>query len=284
MERETQHGLARIRSSYSKFSDKEKKIADYILEQPETIIHHTINQVADELDVAESTVFRFCKRIGFKGYQALKIALAAEIVTPIKDIHEEINDGDSIITVSEKVFHSNSKTLESTLQILDGQAIEEAVDALLQARKIEFYGCGGSAVVALDGYHKFIRTGLLTSTQLDSHMQLMSASQLAEDDVAVIISHSGTTKDSLDVLRVLKEKGIKTIAITNFAKSPLTKEADISLYTVSEETDFRSEAFSSRIAQLSIIDALYTNIMIAKQETGKRSLEDMREAMSLKRL
>ncbi|GGF30543.1 RpiR family transcriptional regulator [Halobacillus andaensis] len=284
MERETQHGLARIRSSYSKFSDKEKKIADYILEQPETIIHHTINQVADELDVAESTVFRFCKRIGFKGYQALKIALAAEIVTPIKDIHEEINDGDSVTTVSEKVFHSNSKTLESTLQILDGQAIEEAVDALLKARKIEFYGCGGSAVVALDGYHKFIRTGLLTSTQLDSHMQLMSASQLAEDDVAVIISHSGTTKDSLDVLRVLKEKGIKTIAITNFAKSPLTKEADISLYTVSEETDFRSEAFSSRIAQLSIIDALYTNIMIAKQETGKRSLENMREAMSLKRL
>ncbi|MCP3028013.1 MurR/RpiR family transcriptional regulator [Halobacillus sp. A5] len=284
MERETQHGLARIRSSYSKFSDKEKKIADYILENPETIIHHTINQVADELDVAESTVFRLCKRVGFKGYQALKIALAAEIVTPIKDIHEEINDGDSVTTVSEKVFHSNSKTLESTLQILDGQAIEQAVQTLLEARNIEFYGCGGSAVVALDGYHKFIRTGLSVSTQLDSHMQLMSASQSLKEDVAVIISHSGTTKDSLDVLRVLQDKGVKTIAITNFAKSPLTKEADISLYTVSEETDFRSEAFSSRIAQLSIIDALYTNVMMAKQEQGKRSLEDMREAMSLKRL
>ncbi|WP_431804029.1 MurR/RpiR family transcriptional regulator [Halobacillus andaensis] len=284
MDNETQHGLARIRSNYSKFSDKEKLIADYILEHPEMIIHYTINQVADELEVAESTVFRFCKRIGFKGYQALKIALAAEIVTPIKDIHEEINDGDSMATVSEKVFHSNSKTLESTLQILDGQAIEQAVRTLLAARKIELYGCGGSAVVALDGYHKFIRSGLSVSTQIDSHMQLMSASQLENQDAAVIISHSGTTKDSLDVLRVLKEKDVKIIAVTNFAKSPLTKEADISLYTVSEETDFRSEAFSSRIAQLSIMDALYTNIMIAMQDRGKRSLERMREAMSLKRL
>ncbi|MCP3031710.1 MurR/RpiR family transcriptional regulator [Halobacillus sp. A1] len=284
MKTEGQHGLARIRSHYSKFSDKEKKIADYILDNPQIIVHHTINQVADELDVAESTVFRFCKRIGFKGYQAFKIALAAEIVTPIKDLHEEINDGDSVSTVSEKVFRSNSKTLESTLQILDGTAIEEAVQLLLKARKIEFYGCGGSAVVALDGYHKFIRTGLMVSTQLDSHMQLMSASQLTKDDVAVIISHSGTTKDSLDVLQILNERGIKTIAITNFAKSPLTKEADISLYTVSEETDFRSEAFSSRIAQLSIMDALYTNLMIALQQKGKNSLENMREAMSLKRL
>ncbi|UOQ95664.1 MurR/RpiR family transcriptional regulator [Halobacillus shinanisalinarum] len=284
MENEAQHGLARIRSSYGKFSEKEKKIADYILNNPETIIHHTINQVSDELGVAESTVFRFCKRIGFKGYQALKIALAAEIVTPIKDIHEKINEGDSVSTVSEKVFRSNIKTLESTLQIIDGTAITEAVSAMLKARKIDFYGCGGSAVVALDCYHKFIRSGLLVSAQLESHMQLMSASQLTKEDVAVVISHSGSTKDTLDVMQVLKENEVKTICITNFAKSPLTKEADIPLYTVAEETDFRSEAFSSRIAQLSIIDALYTNVMIAKEQEGKQALQDMRKAMSLKRL
>ncbi|WP_173915530.1 MurR/RpiR family transcriptional regulator [Halobacillus sp. Marseille-Q1614] len=284
MENEAQHGLARIRSHYGRFSDKEKKIADYILDNPEIIIHHTINQVADELSVAESTVFRFCKRIGFKGYQAFKIALAAEIVTPIKDIHEEITDGDSIGTVSEKVFRSNNKTLDSTLQILDGASMEKAVQSILGAKKLEFYGCGGSAAVALDSYHKFIRTGIPVGTQLDSHMQLMSASQLTEEDVAIIISHSGTTKDSLDVLQVLKDRHVKTIAITNFAKSPLTKKADICLYTVSEETDFRSEAFSSRIAQLSIIDALYTNVMIAQQSKGKQAIAQMRKAMALKRL
>lgn len=284
MVNENQHGLASIRSNYGKFSTKEKKIADYILANPQQIIHHTINQVSDDLGIADSTVFRFCQRIGFKGYQAFKIALAAEIVTPMKDIHEKINDGDSIATVSEKVFRSNMKTLEDTLHILDGNALEQAVNTLMQAGKVEFFGNGGSAMVALDAYHKFIRSGLHVNANLDSHMQLMSASQLTTMDVAVLISHSGSTKDLLDVLQVLKENNVQTISITNFAKSPLTKEVDISLYTVAEETDFRSEALSSRIAQLSIVDALYTNVMIAKQKEGKNAINNMRKAISLKRL
>lgn len=278
------HGLASIRSNYGKFSDKEKKIADYILQNPQNIIHHTINQVADELDVAESTVFRFCQRIGLKGYQALKIALAAEVVTPMKDIHEKIIEGDNIGTVSEKVFRSNMKTLEDTMHIIDGNTFEKAVELILEADRIEFFGNGGSALVALDAYHKFIRSGLKVTANLESHMQLMSASQLTDKDIAVLISHSGSTKDMLDVLQILKEKGVKTISITNFAKSPLTKEADILLYTVAEEIDFRSEAMSSRIAQLSIMDALYTNVMIAKKEKGREALQNMRGAMSLKKL
>lgn len=284
MVNENKHGLASIRSNYGKFSAKEKQIADYILANPKQIIHNTINQVSEDLGIADSTVFRFCKRIGFKGYQAFKIALAAEIVTPMKDIHEKINDGDSIATVSEKVFRSNMKTLEDTLHILDGNALVQAVYAILQAEKVEFFGNGGSALVALDAYHKFIRSGLHVNSNLDSHMQLMSASQLTRKDMAVLISHSGSTKDLLDVLQVIKENDVPTISITNFAKSPLTKEVDISLYTVAEETDFRSEALSSRIAQLSIVDALYTNVMIAKKEEGKDAISHMRKAISLKRL
>ncbi|CDQ38184.1 MULTISPECIES: MurR/RpiR family transcriptional regulator [Virgibacillus] len=284
MDKKKQHGLARIRSHYGKFSDKEKRIADYILQHPQDIIHHTINQVAEDLEVAESTVFRFCQRIGFKGYQALKIALAAEIVTPMKDIHEKISDGDNIATVGEKVFRSNIKTLEDTLQIIDVHAMDRAVQTLVQANKVEFFGIGGSAIVSLDAYHKFIRSGIHVNSNFDAHMQLMSASQLSSADVAVLISHSGSTKDMMDLLHVLKEKQVTTIAITNFAKSPLTKEADILLYTAAEETEFRSEALSSRIAELSLIDVLYTNVMIAKGEDAKLALQDMRKAISLKRL
>lgn len=278
------YGLAGIRSNYGKFSEKEKKIADYILQDPQKIIHHTINQVADELNVAESTVFRFCQRVGFKGYQALKIALAAEIVTPMKDIHEKISDGDSVGMVTEKVFRSNVKTLEDTLHIMDSHIMEKVVETILKADRIFFFGSGGSAVVALDAYHKFIRSGLNVNSTLDAHMQLMAASQLTKKDVAILISHSGSTKDILDVLQVLKDKEVKIISITNFAKSPLTKEADIALYTVAEETDFRSEALSSRIAQLSIVDALYTNIMIARKDLGNKALKNMRNAISVKRL
>lgn len=282
--KEQQFALAAIRGSYSHFSDKEKKIADYVLNDPKNIIHLTINQIADELGLAESTVFRFCQRIGFKGFQAFKISLAAEVVAPLKDIHEKIEEGDSVKTVTEKVFRSNIKTLEDTLQIVDGDIMEQAVNAILRARKTEFFGNGGSAIVAMDGYHKFIRLGLHVSMNLDSHMQLMAASQLQPEDVAIVISHSGSTTDVLAVLRILKEKGTSIICVTNFAKSPLSKEADIALYTLSEETDFRSEALASRIAQLSLIDALYTNLMISRGDEGKDSLRDMREAMSQKRL
>ena len=282
--KEQQFALAAIRGSYRHFSEKEKKIADYVLNDPKNIIHLTINQIADELGLAESTIFRFCQRIGFKGFQAFKISLAAEVVAPLIDIHEKIEEGDSISAVTEKVFRSNIKTLEDTLQIVDAKAMTQATEKLMAARKIDFYGNGGSAMVAMDGYHKFVRLGLQVSMNLDSHMQLMAASQLRSDDVAIVISHSGTTTDVLDVLRVLKEKGVTIISVTNFAKSPLSKGADIALYTVSEETDFRSEALSSRIGQLSLIDALYTNLMIARGNEGKKALQDMREAMSHKRL
>lgn len=279
-----QHCLASIRSNYGKFSDKEKSIADFILENPQNIIHHTINQVSEKLGIAESTVFRFCQRIGFKGFQAMKIALAAEVVTPIKDIHEKINEEDSIGTVTEKVFRSNIKTIEDTLHVQDENVIENAVDAILKAKKVQFFGSGGSAVVAMDAYHKFIRSGIDINANLDAHMQIMAASQLKSDDLAILISHSGSTKDLLDILQILKENNVTTIAVTNFAKSPLTKEADISLYTVAEETDFRSEALSSRIGQLSIIDALYTNVMISNNEAGQEALQNMRRGISLKRL
>lgn len=281
---ETMNGTARIRGAYSTLSKKEQRIADYILKQPEKIIHHTINQVADDLDVAESTVFRFCQRVGFKGYQALKIALASDVVAPLQDIHEDITETDTALEIAEKIFSTNGKTIESTRQILEGTSLEKTVELFLGARRIEFFGSGGSAVVALDAYHKFVRSGLQVSAILESHMQLMSASQLTTADVAVVISHSGASKETLDIAKLLKEKGVPMIAITNYAKSPLSKLADVSLYTVSQETAFRSEALASRIAELSLIDALFTAVMMRRGEAARVSLQQMREAISLRRI
>lgn len=281
---ETMNGTARIRGAYSTLSKKEQRIADYILKQPEKIIHHTINQVAEDLDVAESTVFRFCQRVGFKGYQALKIALASDVVAPLQDIHEDITETDTALEIAEKIFSTNGKTIESTRQILEGTSLEKTVELFLGARRIEFFGSGGSAVVALDAYHKFVRSGLQVSAILESHMQLMSASQLTTADVAVVISHSGASKETLDIAKLLKEKGVPMIAITNYAKSPLSKIADVSLYTVSQETAFRSEALASRIAELSLIDALFTAVMIRRGDAARASLQQMREAISMRRI
>ncbi|TYR79474.1 MurR/RpiR family transcriptional regulator [Priestia megaterium] len=280
----TQNCLGKIRSHYARFSEKEKKIANYILEHPEHIIHSTINEVADDLNVADATVFRFCKRIGFKGYQAMKISLAAEIMTPIQQIHEEITELDNEKAIAEKIFRSNVRTLENTLQILESQSVEKAVHLLLEADNVYFYGTGGSAVIAMDAYHKFVRTGIQTFAFIDSHFQLMSASQLTKKDVAVIISHSGTNKDTISILNTAARNGAKTIGITGFPKSPISQNVNVALYTSSEETEYRSEALASRIGQLSLIDALYVNAMIANKERAKQSLEKVRDAIAKTRI
>ncbi|RBW69299.1 MurR/RpiR family transcriptional regulator [Bacillus taeanensis] len=279
-----QHCIPRIRASYAAFSDKEKKIADYILENPNRILHSTISQVAEDLEIADATVFRFCKRIGFKGYQAMKIVLASEIVTPIKDIHETIKEQDTEKEIAEKIFKSNIRTLNDSINIIDEEMYTKAVNAIVQARRVEFYGNGGSGIIAMDAHHKFLRAGVTTTAYNDSHMQLISLSQLTKDDVIFAISHSGTNKDILDVVDVAKELGVTTIGITNLAKSPLSQRVDIPLYTASQETEYRSEALASRIAQLSIIDALYVNVMIKRKEAGQAALQKVRKAISVKKI
>lgn len=276
--------LPRIKTMYSQFSEKEKAIADYILEDPQKIIHSTINQVADDLFVADATVFRFCKRIGFNGFQSMKIALASEIVAPIKNIHEEIQEGDSVKIIAEKVFKANIQTLEETLHTFSDSKMEDAIKLILEANVVGFYGSGGSGVIAMDAHHKFMRTGIQSMAYTDSHFQIMSAAQLTEQDVVVLISHSGSNKDIMDVLQIAKKNGAKSIGITNLAKSPLSQKVDIPLYTISQETDYRSEALSSRIAQLSIIDSLYVNVMARRDKFGQESLQKMREAISLKKI
>ena len=280
----TQHCLVSIRNNYGHFSDKERLIADFILKYPDKVIHYTINQISEKLSIADSTVFRFCKRIGFKGFQSMKIALAAEVVAPIDNINEKIEEKDSIGVISEKIFRSNIKTIEDTLQIQDENLIIKAVNAIMKADRVHFFGSGGSAIVALDAYHKFIRSGINANADLDSHLQIMSASQMKDKDLAMLISLSGSTKDLLDISQVLKNNKVPILAITNFAKSYLAERADIALYTVADETDFRLEVLSSRIAQLSIIDALYTNVMILRKELGRCALQKMRESVSLKHL
>lgn len=283
-EEKVQHCFPRIRSQYSQFSEKEKVIADFIIANPEKIIHSTISGVAEELNVADATVFRFCKRLGFKGYQAMKISLASDLVTPIKDIHETINEGDSEGVIAQKVFRSNIRTLEDSLSMLNEEMFTKAIQGMISARRIEFYGTGGSGFVAMDAHHKFLRTGMTTTAYNDPHMQLISASQLTDADAIVFISHSGANKDLLEVLEVAKKNRVTTIAITHFAKSPLSNGVDIPLFTVSKETEFRSEALASRISQLTIVDALYVNTMMKRKDLSKASLQKMRDAISIKKI
>ena len=281
---QTPNYITRIRAIYTQLSEKEKLIANLILDHPEKFIHSTISGIAEELGLADATVFRFCKRIGFKGYQAMKIAIASEIVSPIKEIHESICEDDDEETITRKVFTANVRTLNDTIQLMDMDQFRLAVSALVKARRIEVYGLGGSGAIAMDAHHKLLRTGKLSTCYTDPHLQIISASQLTEEDVAICISHSGSSRDIIETLEVAKSNGATTLCNTHFAQSPLAKNADITLFTISEETEYRSEALASRLAQLSIIDALYVNISVKLNEQVNATIDKLRKAISVKRM
>jgi RpiR family carbohydrate utilization transcriptional regulator len=277
--------LTQLRAIYTQLSGKEQQIADYIMENAGAIIHLSITELADLCQCADATVFRLCRRLGFRGYQAFKIALASEVTNPKQNIYQEINlDDDDLGSIADKIFTANIETLRDTQQIINKDALMKIVSCLESARRIEFYGSGGSAAIAQDAYHKFMRTGIPCIHHADAHYQVMSASLLSEGDVVVGISHSGSNKDILEALRVAKEAGAKTIGITSYGKSPLVRLADMCLYTTSRETVFRTEALSSRLAQLSLIDLLYVAVSLRRQDDTIANIQHIREAISLKRL
>jgi len=257
----TQNCLGTIHSQYHKFSEKEKMIADYILEKPEIVIHRTINEVADDLNIADATVFRFSKRIGYKGFQAMKIALASEVMSLTQTIQKVLPEAESSETLMEKIFSSNIRTLQKTLELNDQDSIKKTIDIIRQANRVEFYGTGSSSLIAMDGFQKFVNAGIRAFSIQDPHYQLKTAAQLTENDAAIFISHSGSTKETMNILKIAKETGAKTIGITSFPKSPISLNVDIALYTNSEETDSYSSTFTSQIAQISLINAICVNIL-----------------------
>lgn len=275
-----QSTVRKIQSYYARLRETDQRIADFIIAHADEVIHMTISEVANRLSVADATIFRFCKRLDFTGFQELKISLAADNTQPMQQIHEEISEQDDVHTIALKVFQSNIQTLENTMALLTQPAIEQATNALNAAKSIYFFGTGGSATIAMDGYHKFMRTGTPSFAFIDSHFQLMAASQLTKQDVAVVISHSGANNDTLQILHTAAEAGATVIAITSFPRSPIAAKANIVLLTSSIETKYRSEALSSRIAQLSLIDALYVNLMVHNKEKSKDVLQKIRHAIA----
>ena len=275
--------LIKIRGAYSTLKKTEKRIANVVLQNPEEVINLSVTELAEKSSASESSVVRFCKSLGYKGYYELKISLARELVITPQQIYEEIGLKDDVATVRSKVFQCNILALQETIKILNEKELEKAVEALCKAHLVVFYGMAGSAAVALDSAHKFLRINIRSVSYSDSHMQAISASLLGKGDVAFGISHSGSSKDVVDALRIARQSNATTICITHHTKSPITKVADIKLYTAARETALRSDAMTSRIAQLSILDVLYVSVALKQYETSLKSIEKTKNALADKK-
>jgi len=279
------NGLINIRQHKSSLSPKLQEVADYILENPHEIMHSSITELAEVAGCSETSIFRLCKELGYKGFQEFKIAIAQGVLkSPVHNIHEEINSEDDGKTLLKKVFMSHIKGFQETLEIIDGLNLEKAISLLAEAPRIEFFGNGGSASIAMDAYHKFMRIGIPCFYQTDNHFQAVSVGTMPVATVIVAISHTGSNKSLIEILQVAKERNIKIIAITSYSRSPLGNLADVTLYTPTQEIKTRSEATSSRLTHLGLIDTLYIGVSLKHQEQTLKNIENMRAAISTQRL
>lgn len=265
--------LLNIKSIYPSFKPAERRVADYVLRNPKRVVHVSITELAKAAKVSDATVVKFCKRLGYQGFQEFKILLAQDVVVRHTLVDGQLEQGDDPRTIKEKVFRANMNALQDTTQVLDDRALEQAVDALVQAREIHFYGLGSSGIVALDGEQKFSRIGRLASASIDAHMQITRAILLEPGDVAIGLSHSGETREIAEALETARECGATTIAITNHSSSSVAKIADLVLLTSGRGSLFSKEGIASRITQLATIDALFAAVALADLERSQEVLD-----------
>lgn len=259
--------LLKIEAKKPSLSKSEGRVCDYIIQHPEEIIYLSVSELAERSGVSDATVIRASQKLGSKSYQDLKISLAQDIVTPLQAVNEEIAPDDSPAAVVEKVFQGILHTLDSTYQILDVSLLEETAELILGAEKICICGLGNSLAIAVDLQHKLMRLGLNATAYTDTHLQLISSSFLSERDVLFCISHSGSSKDIVNTAALAKQNHARVISLTHLGASPLDEFSDISLHTTSNETRYRQIALSSRLAQMAIIDTLYTLIALKKEDS-----------------
>ena len=273
--------LLQIKVLYETMGKSEKRIADWLFEHSGEIIPLSITELAERSSSSEATIVRFAKRLGFSGYQELKISFAQE--SGKKLINDDISRDDTCADIFEKISNDIYCSLEMTKNAIDPKSLETAAQAVLGANTISIFGLGNSAAVATDAAHKFLRAGCKATAYSDNHMQAIAASHLTDKDVAIGISHSGSSKDIVDALAISKCNGATTICITNFGKSPIIKQSGIVLCTRSKETEYSILGLNSRIAALAIIDAIYTYIICKSGDRAENAARRAEKALQSKK-
>lgn len=272
--------LIRLRGLYPSLKTALRKVADVILRQPEMAIYASVNEVAAVSTVSEATVMRFCRILGFKGFQDFKIALAREMVIPSPRFYEEVGDeGEDEVAIVRQVFQTNGVALQDTLEILEIEAMKEAAQLLLTARQIMVVGVGGSGPAVTYAGNRFLLLGLKAYMCTDFYLMLMAASMLSRQDVVLAISNLGTTREIVETAGIAREKMARVICITNNSLSPLARMSNPALVTASREVTLPEEAVASLICQIAILDALFALIGQAQGEKSRETLDGMEKVM-----
>lgn len=266
----------RLKEYKNEASPTEMAIINYILKNPEEASRLTIYKLAERTFTSPSTIIRLCKKNGYTGYKEFSKDLLYEQAIRSSYKEKKISDltrTDDIEDIVKKVTHNNIISLEESEQLINTDVIRVSVEKIMKCEKLSIFGMGASLIVAKDAQLKFTRINKMSYVSEDWHTQLLMAKNMNEKDVALVISYSGQTEEMVKCMTLAKENGATIISITKLNNSPIEKLADYSLYVASNESGFRSAAMSSRIAQLNMVDILFTSYINQKYELSLSILE-----------
>ena len=275
---EAQNIIRTINEHKDSLRKSERKVADYIIQYSADVITMRIVDLASKADVSEPTVIRFCRAVGFDGFQSFKVQLARHVGGSTSYSQFAVSDDDTVADLSNKVFDSTMGSLINVRDELDPEVLENAIDALCHANRVEFYGFGASGSVAADAQHKFFRLQVLTSAYTDPHIQHMSAISLTEKDVVVAISQSGKTRALLQSVKLAKETGAIIIGLAP-QNTPLAKISSIPIHVNIEERHQVYTPVSSRIAHLLVIDVLAMGVARYRKPFLKEHLKRLNRTL-----
>lgn len=246
--------LLQVQVLYDDMGPAERLAADYLLSHTEEILSLSIVDFAAECGTSEATIVRLSRKLGYSGYQDLKLALAHD--AEHRTVTPNIDSDDSCYDILEKVCNDAYLSLERTKRSISRESLERAAELLANAGRIVFVGLGSSSAVADEAANKLLRAGCNAASYSDTHMQMIAVSYLGEGDVAVGVSQSGTSKDIVEALKAARSRGVSTICITGKERAPITRHSDVTLLTDTEELRHTVLALNSHIARLAVVDAL----------------------------
>ncbi len=261
--------LLQIKSMLPALPEQEHKLGECVLRYPNEAAEETIVGLARRAGVSTTTVSRFCRRLGFGGFRQFKVALAREWSRPSTLVYVESRPGDTLDSITQKILAANIMALQDIQRSLDLAVLEQVVDKLLNARRVDLYAAGGAGTTARELHLKCMHLGLNANAFLDSQMQVMSAAALTAADVGIAISHTGMQRQVAQALALAREGGATTVALTSFPGSPVGRAADLVLSTASLAAAISYDSPTVRSAQLAIVDVIYEAMLLQARERSR---------------
>ncbi|AJJ64896.1 MurR/RpiR family transcriptional regulator [Yersinia aldovae] len=267
--------LLRIRQIYPTLAQNDRKLADFLLSNPEQARHLSSQKLAQQTGVSQSAVVKFAQKLGYKGFPALKLALSEIVASPPQAVtlHNQILSTDSLKTVGEKLLSEKTAALRATLDINSEQRLTQALEMLRTARKVILIGIGASGLVAKDLAYKLLKIGVVAVSETDMHVQLAVVQALNVQDLVLAISFSGERREVNLAAEEAQRRGAKVLALTSFSPNNLQQRADHCLYTISEEPVIRSAAISSSTAQYALTDLLFMAMIQQDLESTQANIK-----------